>query len=175
VSVNLGASWSVVTGTVSNFTIYNTPTITSLSPRSGPLGGDTVVFIEGSFYHTGVIRIKLGDVYMTSCVRLSENVAKCVTLPHMVAEDILRASILIDTSAVNYPVFSLGKSSASLFMYFKPPVLDVVTNYLMTSGHYITVSGSHMEVLDRHPGFFQNATCSIDNYKVRSNCLFFAI
>jgi len=86
----------------------------------------------------------------------------------MVAEDILRASILIDTSAVNYPVFSLGKSSASLFMYFKPQVLDVVTSYLMTSGQHITVSGSHMEVLDRHPEFFQNATCSIDNSKVRS-------
>ena len=162
-SVNGGISWSAATsaGMTANYTVYSTPSVTSVSPRAGPISGGTSVTASGDFFNTGFVDMSLGGAGFSGCEYISAAVVQCVTDPYAVSLTPLTPAITIDTLDVVNPLyFELGSHA---FLYYEPYSVDVVTPNLglASGGTLMTVAGRGMEVVDDFAAYFTEATCRL--------------
>jgi len=164
-SINDGASYGQAVGNVHNYTIYSTPAVDVMSPRSGPLSGGTTLGVTGTYFDTGYVDMTVGTQALEDCTLLSLTKVRCKTTEYTTSLEVLTPTLTIDTEDV---ISQLYSSINDTFMYYDPFYLDTVTpSYgLSTGSTLMSISGRGLEVLDDYPEFFEPATCDVGNITV---------
>ncbi|MBT0768317.1 IPT/TIG domain-containing protein [Kineosporia sp. J2-2] len=125
---------SATAGTVNDFTYVTTPSVTGLSPASGPSGGGTVVTVSGSDF-TGATAVFFGTVAAASFT-VSSDGSITATAPAGAAGP-------VDVT-VTGPAGTSATSPSSRFSYLATPVVGGVSpsSGAVAGGTLVTLSGS---------------------------------
>ena len=101
--------------------LYPEPTLSTLQPSAGPLGGGTAVVIKGSgFIFTSELRCLFGRQHVPA-VYLGPTALRCVTPPHSSATGDVR----LQDVAVRISVAGSELSTQSLVFSYSTPILDL--------------------------------------------------
>ena len=112
---------------------YSGPSITSISPTSGPIAGGTTVTITGSGF-TGATKVTFGTVTATSFVVVSSTQITAVSPPQAAATHTIEVTTPSGTSA---PVV------ADQFTYSGPSITSISpTSGPIAGGTTVTITGS---------------------------------
>lgn len=138
VVTNPGGQTSTLTGGFLYVAPIAPPTITTVTPASGPTAGGTVITVNGSLFKAGAeVRLTVGGTPQpaTNVVIVSSAQLRATTPAHVAG----LASI-----TVRNPVDALEGSLADVFTYLAPPTITSVTpNTGFTSGGLpVTIAGT---------------------------------
>jgi formylglycine-generating enzyme required for sulfatase activity len=154
-SVSVTAPGGVAT-LASGFTYFAAPTISSVSPSAGPLGGGTTITITGSNFYNGSSNatVSIGGVAATSIQVVSATTITAVTPSSSTAG--------LKTLTVTTPSGSVNASSG--FTYYAVPTVTSISPVSgpTTGGTAITITGTNF-----YNGS-SNATVSIGGFAATS-------
>ncbi|MEO5974866.1 MAG: IPT/TIG domain-containing protein [Ilumatobacteraceae bacterium] len=114
------------------FTFVAAPTITSLSPTNGPIGGGTSVVITGTNL-TSTVSVTFGGTAATSFTNVSATSVTAVTPAN-------------SAGAVAVILTTAGGSDTSTFTYFAVPTISVISpsNGPSTGSTTVTITGTNL-------------------------------
>lgn len=128
---SLGAADVVITNPgdvseriVAGFTYVLNPTVTAISPDSGPIAGGTAVTITGQNFQSPV-RVTIGGQEATAVEVHSETEIRAVT-PSLDLQSVLRNLQSADVVVTNLET-QLSSMLPEGFAYFAPPIVTTVT------------------------------------------------
>lgn len=104
--------------------IYPIPIVTNLSIHSGPVEGNTEIFINGSFFATGLVEVVFAnnDLYKSSCSYLNHSTILCYSVPYP-SPDIIEVNVTVDLYVNTYQEYSQDEHT---FQYYFSPT---ITNF----------------------------------------------
>lgn len=151
-------SWGYMLGSVKEYTIYDPPTVTSLSPQSGPTTGSTEVDVYGYFYNTGVVEMMIGPYNMTDCVFYNTSHVRCVTpeVPSISGTPTpLDIALRLDTIDVLQREFSAA--STRTFVFYNNPHFQyfLTRSFIADKEGTMVILGDGFEVIDYYPHHFE--------------------
>jgi len=98
------------------FTYYHPPFVYGISPKIGPVNGNTTVVVSGSnFEDTGYVRCKFGDIF-TKGIYVSENELRCIS-PKVEKPGFVKLAI-----AIREDEFSSGLNTK--YLYYDTPKIN---------------------------------------------------
>jgi hypothetical protein len=130
------------TSATATFTYLAAPSITSISPVSGPSAGGTPITITGTGFQSGAT-VKVGGVAATSVSLLGSTTITATTPAHATGD---QTSVAVDVVVSNPDGQSATTSNG--FTYNAPPVFVLKANVVMVSsgpvagGTAVTILGS---------------------------------
>jgi uncharacterized protein (TIGR03382 family) len=138
VVTNPGAQTTTLTGGFTYFSPVAPPTITSVTPVSGPTAGGTVITLNGTLFKPGaLVTLTVGATALaaTSVVIVNSTQLLATTPAHAAGPA---------TVTVRNPVDALEGSLAAAFTYLAPPSVSTITpNTGFTSGGLtVTITGT---------------------------------
>ncbi|MDP1823565.1 MAG: IPT/TIG domain-containing protein [Archangium sp.] len=135
---NAGGQTATLAGGFLYFAPAGPPTVTSVTPVSGPTAGGTVITVNGLLFKTGAeVRLSVGGApqQATNVVVVNSTLLRATTPAHAAG---------LASLTVRNPVDALEGSRADVFTYLAPPTITSVTpNTGFTAGGLtVTIAGT---------------------------------